>query len=110
MRLVEFTFPQIYPKHESRANILKVKNVLYDLYGEYVAANGSNESANDVEMSQNAIGGSSSERRDSSWSKFSDYVRLVETVQPHKSDLDIYLDEGCYICDENSGKFDVLEW
>nr|GEV83689.1 hypothetical protein [Tanacetum cinerariifolium] len=33
-----------------------------------------------------------------------------ESVQPQKSELDNYLEEGVYICDDNSKGFDVLAW
>ena len=38
------------------------------------------------------------------------YVRSVDTVQHVKSELDTYLEEGVFICKENSNDFDVLEW
>nr|DAD45482.1 TPA_asm: hypothetical protein HUJ06_003712 [Nelumbo nucifera] len=37
MRVIEFCFPRRYPKREAQENILRVRDVLYDLYGEYVA-------------------------------------------------------------------------
>ncbi|KAL0342643.1 UNVERIFIED_CONTAM: hypothetical protein Scaly_1926900 [Sesamum calycinum] len=41
------------------------------------------------------------------------YLRSVESIQPQKSELDLYLEENCYIFekDKKDGKdFDVLEW
>lgn len=44
-------------------------------------------------------------------SKFEYFVRKADTIQPVKSDLDIYLEEGVYICNEDSDSyFDALEW
>ncbi|XP_020553314.1 zinc finger BED domain-containing protein RICESLEEPER 1 [Sesamum indicum] len=47
------------------------------------------------------------------WSEYAEYLKSVESIQPQKSELDLYLEENCYIFekDKNDGKdFDVLEW
>ncbi|KAA8539097.1 hypothetical protein F0562_025789 [Nyssa sinensis] len=37
--------------------------------------------------------------------------KIVDTIQPSKSDLDVYLDESAFICAEGSAnKFDIMEW
>ena len=46
----------------------------------------------------------------SGWSEFAQFVKAVETIQPQKSELDNYLEEGCYICEGNSPPFSALEW
>ena len=46
----------------------------------------------------------------SGWSEFNEFVKKNESVQPQKSELDNYLEEGVYICDDNSKAFDVLAW
>ncbi|KAA8544992.1 hypothetical protein F0562_019791 [Nyssa sinensis] len=39
------------------------------------------------------------------------YNKTVDTIQPSKSDLDIYLDESVFICAEGStNNFDIMEW
>ncbi|MBA0642839.1 hypothetical protein Goklo_027177 [Gossypium klotzschianum] len=43
-------------------------------------------------------------------SKFERYIRSVDTVDNVKSELDIYLEEGAFICKENCGDFNALEW
>lgn len=44
-------------------------------------------------------------------SRYDSYVRQVDRVQPVKSDLDIYLEEGVFRRNEGEdGHFDVLEW
>ncbi|KAF7140574.1 hypothetical protein RHSIM_Rhsim06G0090000 [Rhododendron simsii] len=43
-------------------------------------------------------------------SKYESFVRQSDSIQPMKSDLDIYL-EGVYICQKGKdSQFDVLEW
>ena len=46
----------------------------------------------------------------SGWSEFAQFVKAVETIQPQKSELDNYLEEGCYICEGHSPPFYALEW
>ena len=46
----------------------------------------------------------------SGWSRFNQFLREVETIQPQKSELDIYLEEGVYICNAEGPKFDALNW
>ncbi|XP_020549723.1 zinc finger BED domain-containing protein RICESLEEPER 2-like [Sesamum indicum] len=49
----------------------------------------------------------------SGWSEYGEYLKSVESIQPQKSELDLYLEENCYIFekDKKDGKdFDVLEW
>jgi hypothetical protein len=42
---------------------------------------------------------------------FQSFVRSVDTFQRVKSDLEVYLEEDVYICDEGADlKFDALEW
>ena len=43
-------------------------------------------------------------------SEFTQFVRTVENIQPQKSELDNYLEEGCYICDCGPTPFDALQW
>lgn len=43
-------------------------------------------------------------------SEFNEYVKKNESVQPQKLELDNYLEEGVYMCDDNSKAFDILTW
>nr|KJB16340.1 hypothetical protein B456_002G224400 [Gossypium raimondii] len=43
-------------------------------------------------------------------SEFERYIRSVDTIDNVKSELDIYLEEGVFICKENCGDFNALEW
>ncbi|XP_039138800.1 zinc finger BED domain-containing protein RICESLEEPER 2-like [Dioscorea cayenensis subsp. rotundata] len=114
MRVIEFCFPKMYTPHEAHAYILDVKNCLYELYSEYVAEFQSNDCENSAE-NLTIIGPScattiSGQNSSSGWSEFSEFVKTVETISSQKSDLDIYLEEGCYIYEGGSSKFDALEW
>ncbi|KAA8517245.1 hypothetical protein F0562_017503 [Nyssa sinensis] len=71
MIIVNYCFPDIYPKAEANRNIATVKQALYEIYND----------------------------------------KTVDTIQPSKFDLDIYLDESAIICAEGStNKFDIMEW
>ncbi|KAG6521618.1 hypothetical protein ZIOFF_018743 [Zingiber officinale] len=45
----------------------------------------------------------------SGWIEFSSYLREIEMVDPEKSELDIYLEEGCHWYDPDE-EFDVWSW
>nr|XP_017225248.1 PREDICTED: zinc finger BED domain-containing protein RICESLEEPER 2-like [Daucus carota subsp. sativus] len=110
MRVIEFCFPKMYPGSAAKDNISKVREALYELYDEYVAE----FQANSGEQTGEAHDGFRKEANtiqisSSGWSEFNDFVKTIETVQPLKSDLDNYLEEGCFIC-EDSKSFDALEW
>ncbi|KAL4566642.1 hypothetical protein LXL04_030762 [Taraxacum kok-saghyz] len=109
MRVIDFCFPRMYHENEARKNIDKVKKALYDLYEEYVneyyssgeEGNGENiQQQNNVNIQTSCSG----------WSEFDQFVRTVENIQPLKSELDNYLEEGCYICDSGPTPFDALQW
>jgi hypothetical protein len=114
MRAIEFTFPKMFPGNESSHNILKVKEALYELYQEYVDMHYAtcNERSGESRASSSSSANNASGVNPSSsgWSLFMQYVKEVETIQPQKSDLDIYLEDGCYFCDRDSETFNALEW
>ncbi|KAK9282730.1 hypothetical protein L1049_010950 [Liquidambar formosana] len=44
-------------------------------------------------------------------SRFESFVKRTENIQPLKSDLDVYLEEGVYICGRDAEEsFDALDW
>ncbi|XP_039145917.1 zinc finger BED domain-containing protein RICESLEEPER 2-like [Dioscorea cayenensis subsp. rotundata] len=112
MRAIEFSFPRMYHSLEAQTHILDVKNCLYELYNEYLVEYQSIGSENSAETTSIGCTSSTSSASGSSsgWSQFQAFVKTVETITPQKSDLDIYLEEGCFICDGDSRKFDALEW
>ncbi|KAL0290514.1 UNVERIFIED_CONTAM: Zinc finger BED domain-containing protein RICESLEEPER 2 [Sesamum radiatum] len=47
------------------------------------------------------------------WSQYADFLESVQSVQPQKSELDMYLEESCYLFKKDNKiekEFDVLEW
>ena len=111
MRVIEFCFPTIYPPNEAQVNILKVRDTLYELYAEYVSLHHSETSQHSSSSgSINSSIGNMVSSHSSGWSRFNQFLREVETIQPQKSELDIYLEEGVYICDAEGPKFDALSW
>jgi hypothetical protein len=120
MKLVQFCFPEIYQEPEATRNIERVHRVLNELYGECVDDH--NLSIAGPQRGQESFSESSSTTSDSSASvirrstrsgmaMFQSFVRSVDTFQRVKSDLEVYLEEDVYICDEGADlKFDALEW
>ncbi|KAF5939696.1 hypothetical protein HYC85_023955 [Camellia sinensis] len=107
---------KIYPEVEATRNISMVREALYELYNEYVSIHTSSNTEKSFLHNTRATGSSSSMQgvRKSvvtRKSKFESFVRKADTIQPVKSDLDISLEEGVYICNEDSNSyFDALEW
>ncbi|XP_057461082.1 zinc finger BED domain-containing protein RICESLEEPER 2-like [Actinidia eriantha] len=113
MIFIEFCFPEIYhPEAEANKYIAMVHEALYELYYEYVSVH---TSVNSEQLKTQETCSSSTLPNEkfivTARSKFKSFVRKDDTIQPMKSDLDIYLEESVYICDEGvSSHFDALEW
>ncbi|XP_019160756.1 PREDICTED: zinc finger BED domain-containing protein RICESLEEPER 2-like [Ipomoea nil] len=107
MRLVDFAFNQIYNANDARANVKNVRDALHDLFYEYV----------EIDNMRNRRGSSSVTHVGSSvvtstrftskekvvlsgLSLYDKYLDSVEDVTPKKSELDIYLEEGVYRCQD----------
>ncbi|KAF5455354.1 hypothetical protein F2P56_024943 [Juglans regia] len=115
MVLIQFCFPLIYQNSDASKNIDYVSQVLHELYDEYVHEyNSTLEAQREQENARiNVSSCSSSVGRNmqSGQLLFKSFVRSVDTVQPSKSELDNYLEESIYICEEGSdASFDALEW
>ncbi|XP_028060061.1 zinc finger BED domain-containing protein RICESLEEPER 2-like [Camellia sinensis] len=116
MILIDFCFPEIYPEAEATRNISMVREALYELYNEYVSIDTSSNTEKSFLHNTRATGSSSSMQGVgksvvTGKSKFESFVRKFDTIQPVKSDLDIYLEKGVYICNKDSDScFDALEW
>ncbi|GKA98783.1 zinc finger BED domain-containing protein RICESLEEPER 2-like protein [Tanacetum coccineum] len=110
MTVAKFTFPRIYFGDELKANIEKVEDALSELYEEYV----SEYYSSGEQSGQTSVGSTSTnvtiQASSFGWSEFNEFVKKNESVQPQKSELDNYLKEEVYICDDNSKGFDVLVW
>ncbi|KAA8550057.1 hypothetical protein F0562_001741 [Nyssa sinensis] len=112
----------IYLEAEANRNIVTVKQALYEIYNEYVVTHAathtvqgeggqgttreigsSSASGGDHDIGQTIVTGSSL--------ILGHVSRTVDTIQPSKSDLDVYLDESAFICAEGSAnKFNIMEW
>ncbi|KAL4574178.1 hypothetical protein LXL04_021003 [Taraxacum kok-saghyz] len=108
MRVIEFCFPRMYPENESHGYIEKVKKALYELYGEYADEYYSSVGEESGQSTSGNGNNVSIQPASTGWSEFNQFLRTVENVQPQKSELDNYLEEGCYICED--GPFDALQW
>ncbi|KAF7154610.1 hypothetical protein RHSIM_Rhsim01G0169500 [Rhododendron simsii] len=111
---------QIYGD-KSDENIAKVRNSLYDLYDEYVAMHSQAYTEQLTHQSSTKVCSLSSaslgKRVITGKFKYESFVRKADTIQPVKSDLDIYLEESVYICASQAqgeevldSNFDALEW
>ncbi|XP_031273318.1 zinc finger BED domain-containing protein RICESLEEPER 2-like [Pistacia vera] len=113
MRVIQWAFPKMYSEAEGRANMVTVRDVLYELYGEYVQANQGVTIAR-ASTSQGDGHGAIDEvavvEGAKAWDDFSTFLDVVETVEPSQSELDCYLGEGCHKCVGDHDSFDALQW
>ncbi|GFZ15577.1 hypothetical protein Acr_24g0017670 [Actinidia rufa] len=105
MMVIEFCFPEIYhTEAEANKNIDMVREDLYELYYEYVSVHTSVNSEGSSQLKTRETCSSSTLSNEkfivTGRSKFESFVRKANTIQPMKSDLDIYLEESVYICNE----------
>ncbi|XP_074278557.1 zinc finger BED domain-containing protein DAYSLEEPER-like [Silene latifolia] len=84
MKVVEITFPKMFPFNVARDNVNKVREILYELYKEYITMYSPTGKSDETE------------------------VRSEDTIESRKSEVDDYLDEGCYVPHEDEC-FDALE-
>ena len=114
MTLINFSFPRIYQGFEVARNIDRVHDSLYELYNEYVMDNtpsNARQSASKSTEGSSSVGGNNSKFRTRGRMEFDQFVRNADNIQPAKSYLDVYLEEGVFLCSDDSDiDFDALEW
>ena len=107
-------FPKIYQEFEVARNINCVHDSLYELYNEYVVDYTSSHAGKCASKSiedSSSVGGNNSKFKTRGRMKFDQFVRNVDNIQPTKSDLDVHLEEGVFLCvDDSDLDFDALEW
>ncbi|KAI3681210.1 hypothetical protein L6452_35995 [Arctium lappa] len=108
MRPIEIAWPQMFSPSVARENINKVKEVMYELFDEYVKM----YSTSIVDESGECEFGSNTRDGNDGSSGLSELLLDVlsgETlVNRVKSELDMYLEEGCFFSQDY--KFNVLAW
>ncbi|KAF7113478.1 hypothetical protein RHSIM_RhsimUnG0122000 [Rhododendron simsii] len=99
--LIGFCFLEIYGDKVDQ-NTAMVRESLYDLYDEYVVMHSQAYNEQILRQSSTEVCSLSSvaqgKKVATGKSKYESFVRKADTFQPVKSDLDIYLEEGVYIC------------
>lgn len=116
MLLVKFCFPKIYPSEEVERNIMIVQKALYDLFDSYASEyfssiSKTSRSGKAADSSADIHSSSSKRHKASDDDNFDDFIRSTSFVQPEKSDLEVYLEEGPSPIDRNDpSNFDVLGW
>lgn len=115
MKLIEFCYSKIYPISKAHEEIEFVRFSLQELYHEYIA----NCSSNSMKLSDQSRASFSTEYVSSDKMKsktrgraeFILWAQELDTIVPTKPDLDIYLEEGLYICKEDLDvDFNALDW
>ncbi|XP_012827648.1 PREDICTED: zinc finger BED domain-containing protein RICESLEEPER 2-like [Erythranthe guttata] len=112
MRALQFCFPKLYSPQQVKEETARVRQTLNELYSEYVSMYNIEHSSGQVPRDD----GLQSEQSKNSeslcgWSEYATFLRSVESIQPQKSELDMYLQENCYMSDKQNGReLNVLEW
>lgn len=121
MVLVNHAFPVIYGEDAAPIYVDEIKDILYQLYNEYVDchifSNVEQQQRQAVKRKRDEASSSSSQRTSkmtgptilTGKEKFHMHVSEIDKTPPEKSDLDVYLEEGRYACDANAN-LDVLSW
>ncbi|XP_074587629.1 zinc finger BED domain-containing protein RICESLEEPER 1-like [Curcuma longa] len=114
MKLIEWCFPEIYSVSDAIEHISMIRETLYMLYNEYVEAHKASVGSSNVQAEtqrESSIGQSNLNGRGKGKvrAQFSNYIKNVDSVEQVKSELDVYLDEGCIICEDETD-FDALSW
>ena len=108
MRVVDFTYPQMYLPSEASHNISTIRRVLFELYDEYVAL-AANPTGGPMASSSSQRQGTNATKK-TRWGDFDQYCDEVETSEPHKSELVDYLDKPRQKIGEDLDEFDCLGW
>ncbi|XP_020590410.1 zinc finger BED domain-containing protein RICESLEEPER 3-like [Phalaenopsis equestris] len=106
MKFIHFTFSKMYTPVELDSKIKQVEDVMLQIYNTY---------ASNIASSSSAIGNVSLELQSDSVNSqsydcmlaFTDYVLSSGSIQPSKSDLQVYLEEGLFLA--NTEHFDILD-
>ncbi|XP_075659050.1 zinc finger BED domain-containing protein RICESLEEPER 2-like [Castanea sativa] len=112
MTLINFSFPKIYQGLEVARNIDRVHDAVYQLYNEYVVDYTSSNAGQSASKSTegSSFGGNNSKFKTRGRMEFDQFVRNADNIQPAKSNLDVYLEEGVFLCsDDSDSDFDALE-
>ncbi|KAL0307495.1 UNVERIFIED_CONTAM: hypothetical protein Sangu_3027500 [Sesamum angustifolium] len=107
LRALEFCFPRLYSSENVKRQIVVVQKTLYELYSEYVAiSNIEDESIGEGQRNKLSNPNLRHVETQCGWSEYAEYLKSVESIQPQKSELDLYLEENCYIFekDKRTGK------
>ncbi|XP_027166465.1 zinc finger BED domain-containing protein RICESLEEPER 2-like [Coffea eugenioides] len=120
MFLINHAFSVIYGKDAAPRFAVETRDILYELYNEYVdchiVSHSEQQQRQVVKRRQNKGSSSSSKKQKMTGpavltgkEKFHMHVSEIDRDPPEKSDLDIYLEESRYTCDANAN-LDVLGW
>ncbi|KAI0504151.1 hypothetical protein KFK09_015099 [Dendrobium nobile] len=114
MKMISFAFNSMYTENIAQVHITDIRESLNELYNEYVEDYKiANAEKNTVEETNSNYPSSSSIRGRPLYGKrkYETYIRTDYTTHVVKSELDVYLDDGVFIEEENPiVHFDCLEW
>ena len=111
MKLIDWCFSQIYNNEVVVSHLKEVQDTWYKLYDEYIEFYKLSNIEQQVEIGIYMVdlGSYSSGFNISGRTKFDSFTWNVDIIQLVKSELDVYLEEGVYICSEVDNAFALLD-
>ena len=115
-KLIDFAYKSIYSDYEAEHQKRVLRESLYDLFKEYVEAYRAANSDSSTIVPHGSVSLRSSLATDIGKKKngrslYEKHLKEVVTQSSDiKSELDTYLEEGVFICEDNSSDFDALAW
>ncbi|KAK6115446.1 hypothetical protein DH2020_007715 [Rehmannia glutinosa] len=113
MKLIEWCFPKIYSPGDAIVHVTTVHETLRMLYNEYVEAHKANSEKDASGYTQKENSSSminvSVKGKDKVRVEFTSYINQVDRVEQVKYELDVYLEEGVVMCEDDS-EFKALKW
>ncbi|KAG8370310.1 hypothetical protein BUALT_Bualt14G0103600 [Buddleja alternifolia] len=114
MMAFEFFFPKLYSPEKAATKLTFVRRILYDLYSEYVSmCSAESNASGEGSTSCQSTNSDRNVEIGTLLSELASFLNEKQSVQPQKSELDMYLEENCFIKMENSkdgAGFDILDW
>lgn len=110
MKCIDIIFKSLYSESEALVQSITVRENLNLLYQEYVDIHASNKKKEGIFGNTSSIESDSACITSSLTPGLMRLQRLIQddTVENAKSEIDIYLEEGVYMCKD--GYFDIIRW
>ncbi|KAK6149525.1 hypothetical protein DH2020_017050 [Rehmannia glutinosa] len=113
MKLIEWCFREIYSPGDAIVHVTTIRETLRMLYNEYVEAHKANsekDASGDTQKEKSSsMNNVNVKGKDKVRAEFTSYIKQVDSIEQVKSELEVYLEEGVVMCEDDT-EFDALKW